>query len=327
MAIGVSYFGNRILRHVAADMEDLAARGFTGVLHTFSENDYAHYREQMARIVEVSHDVGLEVQVGPWGVAQVFGGEAESWYLARHPELGQVFDDGRRVGAGCLSRPQVRDFVKRWARAAVDLGSDRIFWDEPHWAHPGQFGLDGQRFSCVCEACQDGFRERFGHPMPTERTEEVAAFHDAVLVDFTAELVAEVAAAGGRSTVCLLPRLDWLPSIDDWEPVAALPGLDTLATDPYWEVFGEPLDPFVGDHADYLAGLAERHGLTAQLWIQGFHLGPEHVDEIHTAVRRAREAGIEDLWTWGYEACGHITGLGTREPGVVWEALTSALTG
>ena len=45
MSIGVSYFGNRILRHVAADMEGLAADGFTGVLHTFSENDLAYYRE------------------------------------------------------------------------------------------------------------------------------------------------------------------------------------------------------------------------------------------------------------------------------------------
>ena len=327
MAIGVSYFGNRILRHVAADMEDLVDRGFTGVLHTFSENDYAHYRAQLARIVAVSHEVGLEVQVGPWGVAQVFGGEAESWCLARHPELGQVFDDGSRVGAGCLSQPQVRDFVKRWARAAIDLGADRIFWDEPHWAHPGQFGLAGERVGCVCETCRAAFRERFGHAMPTERTEEVVAYHDAVLVDFIAEMVAEVDAAGGRSTVCLLPRLDWLPSIDDWEPVASLPGLDTLATDPYWEVFGEPLEPFVGGHARHLVELAGRHDLTAQLWIQGFHLGPEHVEEIHTAVRLAREAGIEDLWTWGYEACGHISGLGTREPEVVWEALTSALTG
>ena len=33
---GVAYFGNRILRHVAADMEGLAADGFTGVLHTFT---------------------------------------------------------------------------------------------------------------------------------------------------------------------------------------------------------------------------------------------------------------------------------------------------
>ena len=29
MSVGTSYFGNRILRHVAADMEGLAADGFT----------------------------------------------------------------------------------------------------------------------------------------------------------------------------------------------------------------------------------------------------------------------------------------------------------
>ena len=33
---GVAYFGNRILRHVVADMEGLAADGFTGVLHTYT---------------------------------------------------------------------------------------------------------------------------------------------------------------------------------------------------------------------------------------------------------------------------------------------------
>ena len=148
-----------------------------------------------------------------------------------------------------------------------------------------------------------------------------------MLIDSIAELVAEVAAQGGRPAVCLLPRLDWTPSIDDWEPVASLPELDTLASDPYWEVFGEPLEPFVPDHARYLQGLAAAHELTPQLWIQGFHLGPEHVDEIHMAVRLARAAGIEDLWTWGYEACGHITGLGPRQSEVVWEALTEALTG
>jgi len=51
MPIGVSYFGNRILRHAAADMDDLAARGFTGVLHTMSENDLAYYRETIGRLV------------------------------------------------------------------------------------------------------------------------------------------------------------------------------------------------------------------------------------------------------------------------------------
>ena len=49
-------------------MEDLARRGFTGVLHTFSENDFYYYRDHMRRVVEVSHEAGLEVQVNPWGV-------------------------------------------------------------------------------------------------------------------------------------------------------------------------------------------------------------------------------------------------------------------
>ena len=98
--IGVSYFGNRILRHVAADMEGLAADGFTGVLHTFTENDLAYYRDTMGRIVEASHAAGLEVQIGPWAVCQMFGGEAESRFTAFNPDAGQVLDDGRATPAG-----------------------------------------------------------------------------------------------------------------------------------------------------------------------------------------------------------------------------------
>lgn len=45
------------------------------------------------------------------------------------------------------------------------------------------------------------------------------------------------------------------------------------------------------------------------------------------AVQAARDAGIDDLWTWGFEACGHMTYLGTRQPHVVWPALVEALTG
>jgi hypothetical protein len=41
ISVGASYFGNRILRHLATDIEDLAERGFTGVLHTFSEHGLA----------------------------------------------------------------------------------------------------------------------------------------------------------------------------------------------------------------------------------------------------------------------------------------------
>ena len=58
---GSSYFGVRIVRHVRRDMADLAARGYSGVLHTFSENDLAYYRGTMAELVAASHELGLEV--------------------------------------------------------------------------------------------------------------------------------------------------------------------------------------------------------------------------------------------------------------------------
>ena len=177
MSIGVSYFGNRILRHVAADMESLADAGFAGVLHTFTENDLAYYRESMGRIVAASHDAGLEVQIAPWGVAQLFGGEAESRFTAFNPDAGQVLADGRATPAGCPNNPAVRSFVRAWADAAIDTGADHVFWDEPHWVHPEHFGLDPARWGCRCRHCQARWAERNGgQAMPAGLTPEVLAF-------------------------------------------------------------------------------------------------------------------------------------------------------
>ncbi len=324
---GAAYFGNRILRHVAEDMEDLARRGFTGVLHTFSENDFHYYRDHMVRVVEVSHEAGLEVQVNPWGVGYAFGGEAESLFTATHPEVGQVFDDGTPVGAACPNRPEFRRFVRSWADAAIETGADRIFWDEPHWANPSGFGLPAERWACRCERCREAFSERYGGPMPDSMTAEVAEFREASLVGFVRELVAHVAGQGARSTVCLLPLTEGPMGLSDWSEVASLPGLDTLATDPYWKAFGHPAGEFVGRFARLVSDLGGEHGVGQEIWIQGFGLGPEDAGDVRAAVATAREAGVEDLWTWGYEACGHMSHLGTREPERVWEILTAALTG
>ncbi len=322
MAIGCSYFGNRILRHVATDMEGLAAAGFTGVLHTMSENDLAYYRGTLGRMVTLSHQAGLEVQVGPWGLGRVFGGEAETHFGAVHPELGQVLDDGQRVAAGCLHQEGFRAFVRSWAAAAVETGADRIFWDEPHWAHPSHWGAAEERWGCRCNVCRARFRDSYGSDMPGELTPEVVAFRDAGLVEFIGDVVAHVASLGGRSTVCILPH-----TIADWSVVAGLSGLDTLATDPYWQAGGHPVVDYVGRYARRVVGAAATAGVGAQLWIQGYRLGPEDEGDIRAAVATARAEGVEDLWTWGYEACGHMSYLGTREPERVWAVLTDALTG
>jgi hypothetical protein len=325
MSAGVAYFGSRILRHVAADMEALAARGFTGVLHTFTENDLAYYRETMAKIVEASHDAGLEVQIAPWGVCQMFGGEAESRFTAWHPEVGQRLETGRATPSGCPNDERVRTFVREWIDAAVETGADRIFCDEPHWVHPEHFGLDSTHWGCRCDRCRELFADRFGGDMPTQLTDEVLAFREAGLVDFVAAFVSHVASRGAQATVCLLPLTGGVHGIADWSRVASLRGLHTFGTDPYWKAFGEPAEAMVREYARRVVALAREHDVRAQLWIQGFRLEPSDADDIRTAVRVAREEGVEDLWAWGFEACGHMSALGGSDPAAVWDVLRDAL--
>jgi N-acetylmuramic acid 6-phosphate etherase len=140
-------------------------------------------------------------------------------------------------------------------------------------------------------------------------------------------MLAHVRSRGGRNTVCLLPLTEGPHGIRDWDAVASLPGLDVLATDPYWKNFDESADSFVGRFSRLLAETAGRHGVDAQLWLPSFGLDRDDIPDLVAAVDAARAAGVEDLWTWGYEACAHMTHLATRDAAAAWEAVTSALTG
>jgi len=321
---GTSYFGVRIVRHVRRDMADLAARGYSGVLHTFSENDLAYYRGTMAEIVSASHAEGLTVQASPWGLGRTFGGEAESRFVAFHPEECQVLDDGRRVAAACLNSAVYRAFCKEWADWALDCGVDSVFWDEPAWVVPRHVGVeDDERWACRCDRCA----ERFGSALPEELTPEVRLFREASVADFLREVFAHVAERGGKNTICLLPTTEGAHGISDWNIVACLLGLTTFATDPYWKHWNEPAGPFVRRFARLLHETCERHGVGAQLWLPSFGLTKEEIPELEAAIAGAREEGIEDLWTWGYEACGHMTSLATPDSPLVWEAVSAALTG
>jgi N-acetylmuramic acid 6-phosphate etherase len=320
---GVSYFGVRIPRHVRRDLADIAARGYTAVLHTFSENDLAYYRGTMAEIVAASHDVGLEVQMCPWGLGRTFGGEAESRWVTFHPEACQVLDDGTRVATGCLNNPAYRAFCKEWADAALEAGTDYVFWDEPHWTVPEHVGRPRERWACCCEVCGD----LSGLDMAKGLTPEVQEFRENSVTDFLREMVAHVAARGGKNTICLLPLTEGPHGIGDWDAVASLPGLTVLATDPYWKNFEESAASFVGRFAQLLAETAARNGVDAQLWVPSFGLTRSDIPDLEAAVAATRAAGIDEVWTWAYEACGHMTALATPDAPQVWEAVTKALSG
>jgi N-acetylmuramic acid 6-phosphate etherase len=316
--IGCSYFGVRIARHAERDLDDIVSRGFTGVLHTYSENDLAYYRDTMKAIVDASHARGLEVQMNPWGLGRTFGGEAESRFVTLHPDACQVLDDGRRVAAACLNHPRYRAFCAEWADAALEAGADLVFWDEPAWVVPAHVGVDdGRRWSCTCDVC----RERFGRDFPRTLDDEVLAFRESSLVDFLGELTAHVRARGGRNTICLLPADEGAHGVRDWDAVAALEGLDVFATDPYWKSFGKSAGPFVRKYAELLAETTTRNDVEAELWVPGFGLTRSDLPEVEAAVHAARSAGIERVWIWGYEACAHMSHLATPDSVLVWERL------
>ena len=78
--------------------------------------------------------------------------------------------------------------------------------------------------------------------------------------------------------------------------------------------------------ARLLRETAERHGVGAQLWVPSFGLGRGDIPELEAAVAAAREEGVDDLWTWGYEACRHMTHLATPDAPLLWDAVSAALT-
>src|SRR5919109_521194 len=138
METGIAYFGNRILRHVEADLEDMAAHGCTYVVHTFSEEDLRCYAGTMRSIVAATHAAGLRAWLNPWGVGGVFGGEALSLYAARFPKRQQVLSTGETVPVACPNWPEFRAAVRGWIDAALATGADVLFWDEPRFATPGR---------------------------------------------------------------------------------------------------------------------------------------------------------------------------------------------
>ena len=79
--------------------------------------------------------------------------------------------------------------------------------------------------------------------------------------------------------------------------------------------------------AGLVGRLAAGRGVGAQIWLQGFRMEPSDEADIRAAVAAARAAGIEDLWTWGFEACGHMSALAGSDPAAVWKVLRDVLTG
>jgi hypothetical protein len=330
----VAYFGNRTLRHVEADMRDIAASGFDYVVHCMTESDLLDGVETMRRIVEISHAAGLEVHLDPWGFAGVFGGEAHSKFVAMEADACQVLADGSRVGVICLHQPVLRELLHRWVDTGIEIGADLLFWDEPHW-FPGDLWYYGEerghqslRWSCRCRLCLERFSDNHGRELPLTLDDEVVAFRQRAVYDLLVDVVAYGSGRGVRNALCLLPHGQYhhLVSLPDWEPFVQIPGLDVFGTDPYWAVTPPlELEPYVRPNAAHVRELCDRYGLKDQFWIQAYGFAAGHEGEPAEAIRIAREEGMTDLAVWAYRCCEPMSRLWPANPERVWEVVLESL--
>ena len=319
---GTSYFGVRNRTHAAEDLDRFADEGLDAVLHTYSERDRMYYEGTMTDIVAESNDRGFTTYVNPWSVGRVFGGEALSEFIGRHPDARQVTNDGEGVPAACFNHPDFREYMREWTRSAAGLGADVLFWDEPHWFIPSWFDRDypDDAWGCRCEHCRSAFEDAYGREMPREETEAVGAFKADALLAFLREMMGVATSAGADNAVCLLPSEDAEHGLGDWASLATSDDLDVLVTDPYWDAFDEPVEEFVRYFSEKVDRLADEHGLKGQIWIQGFRLGPDSTEAVRTATRTAVESGVDSVATWGYDGCASISSIACEEPEAVWRA-------
>ncbi|NOY07793.1 MAG: hypothetical protein GXP33_02995 [Spirochaetes bacterium] len=345
MRKAVSYFGNRYIDHFQKDLEEMKEHGCNAILHTFSENDLLFYYDTLAEMVELSHQAGFQVYIGSWGVGGIFGGEAFSRFVMKNPSSCQVRLDHEAAPAACMNNPAFRDFMRTWIDAAVSLGGDYLFWDEPHFYFPEEVlaevmderqQLDMQKllslitagkvpWTCHCDVCRKLYKGKYGREMPEVIHESVVAFREETILNFLTGMLAYSRDKGQKNTVCLLPTGNPLiAGVAEWEKVAGLPGLDMIATDPYWFVWGEKVEEFVPDFTKKVLSLGEEFHLETQVWVQAFNVPQGREEEVGRAVELIAGLGGKNIAAWSYRAGSPMSGIKSANPQLVWQILGDA---
>ncbi|MBI3333090.1 MAG: hypothetical protein HYZ93_03245 [Candidatus Omnitrophica bacterium] len=324
LKLGVSYYGNRIPWRVREDLEAIREAGCTYVVHTFSEEDLEFYQPAMIEIVEITHALGMEVWLDPWGVGQAFGGETYSSLVAKDMALRQVNSLGASLPIACPNQPAFRDYLLKWIQAAQRLKADCLFWDEPHFMiYPEPEGDSYPKlWACRCPACQERFRQKAGSPLPERMTPEARAFKEDSLVECIRFLCDATKAAGLKASVCLLP-VEHSSTVNDWAKVAAIESLEILGTDPYWRPHQSDVAPFVGRFARRIHELAARFGKEPQLWILNFRIPKGEEARIREAIEAGYKEGIRNFAAWSYYGAAY-TSLRAEDPAAVWNTLVGA---
>lgn len=317
---GVSYFGNRILWHVAEDMKMVRENNCNFVVHTFSEEDMEFYKDTMKEIIEISHREGLEVYIDPWAVGGIFGGESYSKFIAEHLDVRQISRSGDSLPAACLNNERFLEFMFKWIDVAYQIGADIFFWDEPHFYIYRTIARDKQDWACRCSVCKKLFKKHFEYNMPSELTKDVGIFKEDSVINFLKKLCKYVKDYRKKNALCLLPFKDW-GGVVNWSKAVSIMELDIFGTDPYWRVGEKDVGGYVRRFSKKVYKLCKEYGKEPQIWILNFRIKAGTEGDIRKAVLSAFEEGIRNISAWGFYGAGYMSYLRSDNPKKVWKVL------
>lgn len=318
MQLGTAYIANRIVRHVQKDMAKLRRLGFDFVVHTFSEFDLQFQQGNIQKIVAVTHQAGLKAYLDPWGVGNVFGGEAYSDFVTVHfQDACQVLDNGEQVFLACPNAPAFKAYMDFWTDAALESGADGVFWDEPHFNHPDYLKGRADHWACRCPHCQQQYANLYNRPMPTIEDSTVLAFKRSSIIHFLEKLTIKVHQAGKTNILYLPANIPVVVAREDWTPYAQLSSLDILSTGLYWTMAQQPVQ-MVADYALIINKLAQCYQKDHWYWIQNLRIPAGQEKEIQIAMDLCYQNGIRNFALWCFEGGEPESWAACERPQLAW---------
>ncbi len=317
MKLGVTYLGNRFVRHFAErDLPEIVEAGCDYVVHTFSEYDLAFHSGEIAALVDATHRAGLDAWLDCWGLGGLFAGEAFSDFLLRHPESWQVRPNGGRVPVACPNAPAFRDLVRTWTEAAAAAGADAVFFDDP---------MAPKAEPCVCGNCREArsaFSEAQG--LGNKVSVDGRTFLQWSLARLVRGACSEARGRGLRTVVGVLPGSGGRDDDVLQQQTAAARTADVVAVSPLWRAHGQPVSPYVYDACAAVAAACRDSGQEAMAWLQSFSIPAGREHEITQSADAMAAAGIANVSTWCYRAGEQMTAIRSEQPHVAWETVVAA---
>lgn len=276
------------MRWVRKDLDEIKRANFSYIIHTFSEEDFRYYRQNLKEIVYESKKRNLEVFFDPWGVGKYFGGEPPSFFTSEYPEECIIIRN-KRKSVACPNSGKFRKLLKEWSNFAIEAGADGIFIDEPKL-------LDE---NCLCKNCKGGNLKESGIK----------------LLKWLAGLWKK---ENKRVSICLLPSS---LKRDFFDMFFKSKNFDIIGTDPYPVLFGKNFDKESKRAVFILKNYRKKYKKEIEIWIQAFRLEKREEIYIKKFYDFLKDERIDRVSFWAFMGSYEMGHLRCERPFKVWERI------